>query len=65
MGIDVIYVTGLAGVPERVEAMLNAGWRPVYVGGSGQMAIVNVRGHKWPVAVNGEYLVLENPRLVK
>jgi hypothetical protein len=65
VGIDVIYATGLAGVPERVEAMLHAGWKPVYAGGSGQMAIVDVRGHKWPVAVNGEYLVLENPRLVK
>lgn len=65
MGIDIIYVSGLKGVPERVEAMLSAGWKPVYVGGNGQMAIVNVRGHQWPVAVNGEYLVLANPRLVK
>jgi 4-amino-4-deoxy-L-arabinose transferase-like glycosyltransferase len=64
VGIDVVYGAGLAGVPERVEAMLNAGWKPVYVGGTGQMAVVNVRGHKWPVAVNGEYLVLSNPQLV-
>jgi hypothetical protein len=65
VGIDIVYVTGLAGVAERVDAMLDAGWKPVYVGGSGQMALVNARGHKWPVAVNGEYLVLSNPQLVK
>jgi hypothetical protein len=63
MGIDLVYSSGLAGVPERVEALLNAGWQPVYVGGSGKMAIVDTRGHKWPVVVNGEYLVLANPRL--
>jgi len=65
IGIDIVYVSGLKGVPERLEAMLSAGWKPVYVGGSGQMAIVNFRGHQWPVAVNGEYLVLANPQLVK
>jgi 4-amino-4-deoxy-L-arabinose transferase-like glycosyltransferase len=65
IGIDIVYVSGLKGVPEHVEAVLGAGWKPVYVGGSGQMAIVNFRGHQWPVAVNGEYLVLANPQLVK
>ncbi len=67
VGIDLVYTSGLAGVPERVEAILNAGWQPVtnIVGCSGQVAVLNVRGHKWPVAVNGEYLVLSNPRLVK
>jgi 4-amino-4-deoxy-L-arabinose transferase-like glycosyltransferase len=65
VGIDIVYTAGLVGVPERVQAMLDAGWKPVYVGGSGQMAVVNFRGHKWPVAVNGEYLVLSNPELVK
>ena len=65
IGIDIVYVSGLKGVPERVEAMLSAGWKPVYVGGSGQVAIVNLRGHQWPVAVDGEYLVLANPQLVK
>jgi 4-amino-4-deoxy-L-arabinose transferase-like glycosyltransferase len=63
MGIDLVYTSGLKGVPERVEAMLEAGWKPVYVGGSGQMAVITARGHKWPVAVNGEYLVLANPQL--
>jgi 4-amino-4-deoxy-L-arabinose transferase-like glycosyltransferase len=62
LGIDLVYSSGLAGVAERVEALLEAGWRPVFVGGDGQMAVVNVRGRKWPVAVNGEYLVLSNPR---
>lgn len=65
VGIDIVYTAGLVGVPERVQAMLDAGWKPMYVGGSGQMAVVNYRGHKWPVAVNGEYLVLSNPELVK
>ncbi|HUJ09072.1 MAG TPA: hypothetical protein VL171_03535 [Verrucomicrobiae bacterium] len=65
IGIDLIYVSGLKGVPEQVEKIVDAQWKPVYVGGSGEMALVNVRGHRWPVAVDGEYLVLENPHLVK
>ena len=40
-----MYGARLAGVPERVEAMLNDGWQPVYIGDNGKMTIVKVRGH--------------------
>ena len=64
-GIDLIYTRGLAGVPEVIAGMLKEHWPVVYTGGH-QFALVNIEGgRQWPVAVDGEYLVLANPRYAK
>ena len=64
-GIDIVYTIGPGGAWEIVPFMIAEGWKPVYVGGQG-MALVNIGPNKqWPVAVDGEYLVLANPRFVK
>ena len=47
-----------------VPVMVSEGWPVVYAGGRGA-AFMPVDGdRKWPVAVDGEYLVLANPKLV-
>ena len=64
-GIDIIYTIRPGGALEFVSQMVAESWKPVYVGGQG-IALVNVGANKrWPVAVDGEYLVLANPRFVK
>jgi 4-amino-4-deoxy-L-arabinose transferase-like glycosyltransferase len=64
-GIDAVYTLGAGGASEVVPLMIAQGWKPVYVGGQG-MTMANVGPDKlWPLAINGEYLVLENPRLIK
>lgn len=64
IGIDMIYTRGLAGVPEAVDGMIREQWPIVAVAGE-KAAVVNIGSNRWPVVVNGEYLVLANPRLVK
>ncbi|HUK82548.1 MAG TPA: glycosyltransferase family 39 protein [Verrucomicrobiae bacterium] len=64
-GIDLIYTRGLAGVPDVIEGMVQKKWPVVFTGGH-QVALVNIGGVKqWPVAVDGEYLVLANPQFTK
>jgi Dolichyl-phosphate-mannose-protein mannosyltransferase len=63
-GFDFIYTIHRQGVLDRVSAMLEEAWPIVYVGGE-RWITVEVMGKKWPVAVNGEYIVLANPKLVQ
>ncbi len=64
-GIDLVYCLGLTGVKETVAQMVREQWPVVYHGG--QQVVYAPVGHglAWPVAVNGEYLVLSNPRFQK
>jgi hypothetical protein len=64
IGIDMIYTRSLAGVPEAVDGMLREQWPIVVVAGE-KAAVVNIGNTRWPVVVNGEYLVLANPRFAK
>jgi hypothetical protein len=65
-GIDLIYTRSLAGVQEVIDAVvLRERWPVVFTGGH-QVAVVPVGpGKQWPVVVDGEYMVLANPRFVK
>ena len=63
-GIDLVYTQGLKGVPEVISTVLQERWPVVYMGGR-QAAVVNVAGRQWPVTVDGEYMVLANPRWAK
>jgi hypothetical protein len=63
-GIDLVYTQGLKGVPEVMAVVLQERWPLVYEGGR-QAALVNVGGRQWPVVVDGEYMVLANPRFAK
>lgn len=64
-GIDLVYCQGLKGVREVVGQMVREQWPVVYHGGR-QVAYAPVgEGLAWPVAVEGEYLVLANPRFLK
>jgi hypothetical protein len=63
-GIDLVYTQGLKGVPEIMATVLQDRWPIVYMGGR-QAAVVDVGGRQWPVTVDGEYMVLANPRFTK
>lgn len=64
-GIDLVYCQGLTGVKEVVGQMVREGWPVVYHGGR-QVAYAPVgNGISWPVAVDGEYIVLANPRFIR
>jgi 4-amino-4-deoxy-L-arabinose transferase-like glycosyltransferase len=64
-GIDLVYTRMLKGVPEVVNSMIADRWPTAYASGKG-VAYVNIGpDQRWPVAVDGEYLVLANPQLVK
>ena len=64
-GIDLTYCRGLQGVTEIVNAMVNEKWPVVYSGGHDVVYVTVGNGLRWPAAVNGECLVLANPRFVK
>ena len=61
-GIDIVYGIGLKGVKETVAKMVQEQWPVVYHGGQQVAYAPTGNGMAWPVAVNGEYLVLSNPR---
>ncbi|HTS20100.1 MAG TPA: glycosyltransferase family 39 protein [Verrucomicrobiae bacterium] len=64
-GIDLVYTLGAGGGSEIVPLMLDGKWNVVYQGGR-EVAYAEIGpGKKWPVVVDGEYLVLANPQLVK
>ncbi|HUI05716.1 MAG TPA: glycosyltransferase family 39 protein [Verrucomicrobiae bacterium] len=63
-GIDLVYTEGLKGVPEVMATAVRDRWQVVYVGGRGA-ASVYLGGWQWPVTVDGEYMVLANPRFMK
>ncbi|MDW8343128.1 MAG: hypothetical protein RMM51_01390 [Verrucomicrobiae bacterium] len=64
-GIDLVYCQGLKGVKELVGQMVREGWPIVYHGGR-QVAYAPIGdGISWPVAVDGEYIVLANPRFIR
>jgi hypothetical protein len=54
----------LAGVQEIIDGVLREKWPVVFTSGR-QGALVSVGGKQWPVVVDGEYLVLANPRFLK
>ena len=61
-GIDLIYTRSLAGVQEVVDRAVQARWPVVFTGGH-PIALLNVgNGKQWPVVIDGEYMVLANPR---
>lgn len=64
-GIDVIYTISLEGMAGIVSGMVREQWPVVFAGGSGVAHAPIGQGTSWPLALNGEYLVLANPRLVK
>ncbi len=62
-GIDLVYTRSLGGVQEIIDEVMGQKWPVVYAGGE-QVAAVPVGGGKrWPVTVEGEYMVFANPRL--
>jgi hypothetical protein len=65
-GFDLVYASGLRGVPAVVETILRAKWPVVFAGGRGATLIPISPGEpRWPVAVDGEYLVFGNPKWLK
>ncbi len=64
-GIDLVYTLGAGGASEIVPLMIDQNWKVVYADGRGVAYAQIAPGKKWPVVVDGEYLVLANPRLVK
>jgi hypothetical protein len=64
-GIDLVYTIGAGGASEIVPLMLDENWKVAYAGGRGVAYAQIGPGKKWPVVVDGEYLVLANPQLVK
>lgn len=64
-GIDLVYTIGAGGAGEIVPLMVDEKWKVVYAGGRGVAYAQIGPGKKWPVVVDGEYLVLANPQLVK
>jgi 4-amino-4-deoxy-L-arabinose transferase-like glycosyltransferase len=63
-GIDLVYTLGAGGAGGIVPLMLDAGWKVVYAGGRGVGYAQIGPGKKWPVVIDGEYLVLANPQLM-
>jgi uncharacterized membrane protein len=64
-GIDLIYTRALAGVQEIVDGVLQDKWPVVFTDGR-QSALAPVgAGKQWPVVVDGEYMVLANPRFLE
>lgn len=63
IGFDLVYMRGLRGVADLVSQMLRDGWQVVHTTGSGTTTIPSGPNKLWPVAVNGEFLVLANPQL--
>jgi 4-amino-4-deoxy-L-arabinose transferase-like glycosyltransferase len=64
-GIDLVYTIGAGGAAEIVPVMVDEKWNVVYAGGRGVAYAQIGPGKKWPVVIDGEYLVLANPQLVK
>ncbi|HVM60094.1 MAG TPA: glycosyltransferase family 39 protein [Verrucomicrobiae bacterium] len=64
-GIDLVYTLGAGGAGEIVPLMLDEKWNVVYAGGRGVAYAPIGPDKKWPVVLDGEYLVLANPQLVK
>lgn len=62
IGFDFIYMRGLRGVTDLVSQMLRDGWQVAYTTGNGTATVPVGGGRTWPVAVDGEFLVLANPR---
>jgi 4-amino-4-deoxy-L-arabinose transferase-like glycosyltransferase len=63
LGIDLVYTRGLRGVSDVMATVLQEQW-PVVYAGSQQTTWVDFDGKPWPVVVNGEYMVLANPKFV-